>query len=133
MWLYKRKNIKEIPHNIIGFVYQIENLLSKKKYIGKKNFFFLKTKQVKGKKKRFKIESDWKEYWGSNEQLKEDVLEFGEENFKRTILRLCSTKAEMSYFEAKYQFDNDVLFREDFYNNWISVKITKKHLTKVQL
>lgn len=128
MWTYKGEMVEDIG-NYIGFVYMITNLQTNKRYIGKKNFYFSKTKQVKGKKKRTKVESDWKDYFGSNEELKQHVDELGKDLFKREILRFCQSKGEMSYFEAKYQFQYDVLESDQFYNSWISCKIHKKHLT----
>jgi hypothetical protein len=128
MWSYKGEIVEDIG-NYIGFVYIITNLSNEKKYIGKKNFYFSKIKQVKGKKKRYKVESDWKDYYGSSDKLNEDVHLFGENNFKREILRFCSSKGEMTYFEAKYQFQYDVLESDQFYNSWINCKINKKHLT----
>jgi hypothetical protein len=128
MWTYKGEILEDIG-NYIGFVYLITNLRTEKKYIGKKNFYFSKSKQVKGKKKRYKVESDWKDYFGSNEELNQHVNIFGKNQFRREILRLCTSKGEMSYFEAKYQFENSVLESDQWYNTWISCKIHKKHLT----
>ena len=127
-WIYKGETVEDIG-NYVGFVYMIVNLRTNKRYIGKKNFYFSKTKQVKGKKKRHKVESDWKDYFGSNEELNHHVNIFGQDQFKREILRFCESKGEMSYFEAKYQFQYDVLESDQFYNSWISCKIHKKHLT----
>lgn len=127
-WIYNGEIIEDIG-DYIGFVYIITNLQNNKRYIGKKNFYFSKTKQVKGKKKRTKVESDWKTYYGSNEELIEHVSLYGERNFRREILRFCKSKGEMSYFEAKYQFQYDVLESDKWYNSWISCKIHKKHLT----
>jgi len=127
-WIYDGEIVEDIG-NYIGFVYIITNLSNQKKYIGKKNFYFSKTKQVKGKKKRYKVESDWKKYYGSSDQLNEDVQLFGEENFKREIIRFCSSKGEMTYFEAKYQFEYGVLENDKWYNTWIMCKIRKNHLT----
>jgi len=127
-WIYKGEIVENFG-NYIGFVYMITCLRTNKRYIGKKNFYFAKTKQVKGKKKRFKVESDWKDYYGSNDELNQHVKILGEKNFQREILRFCSSKGEMSYFEAKYQFQYDVLENDQFYNSWISCKIHKKHLT----
>jgi len=127
-WIYRGEIVENIG-NYVGFVYMITCLQTNKKYIGKKNFYFSKTKQIKGKKKRFKIESDWKEYFGSNDELNNHVNNFGENQFKREILRFCESKGEMSYFEAKYQFQYDVLESDNFYNSWISCKVHKKHLT----
>lgn len=127
-WIYKGEIVEDIG-NYIGFVYMITNLRTNMRYIGKKNFYFSKSKQVKGKKKRYKVESDWKDYFGSNEELNHHVNIFGQDQFKREILRFCESKGEMSYFEAKYQFQYDVLESDQFYNSWISCKIHKKHLT----
>lgn len=132
-WLYNNQPFTEIPDGKICFVYLITNLILNKKYYGKKRFYFSKTKQVKGKKKKFKVESDWREYWGSSDDLQKDVLLYGESKFKREILRLCDLQAESSYHEAKYQFSDDVLlYPNSFYNNWISVKITRPHLKRLQ-
>ncbi len=127
-WIYKGEVVEDIG-NYIGFVYIITNLRTERKYIGKKNFYFSKTKQVKGKKKKYKVESDWKDYFGSNEELNHHVNIFGQDQFRREILRFCESKGEMSYFEAKYQFENSVLESDQWYNTWISCKIHKKHLT----
>jgi hypothetical protein len=128
MWTYKGEIVEDIG-NYIGFVYIITNLRTERKYIGKKNFYFSKTKQLKGKKKKYKVESDWKDYFGSNEELNHHVNIFGQDQFRREIVRFCSSKGEMSYFEAKYQFQYDVLESDQYYNSWISCKIHKKHLT----
>lgn len=127
-WIYKGEIVEDIG-NYVGFVYMITNLRTNMRYIGKKNFYFSKTKQVKGKKKKHKVESDWKTYFGSNEELNHHVNIFGKDQFKREILRFCESKGEMSYFEAKYQFQYDVLESDQFYNSWISCKVHKKHLT----
>tara|TARA_B110000908_G_scaffold21802_1_gene24638 strand:- start:3286 stop:3693 length:408 start_codon:yes stop_codon:yes gene_type:complete len=116
---------------VYGFVYEITNIESGKKYIGKKVFWSKKTKQVKGKKKKFLVESDWKSYYGSNDTLNEERLKGTK--FKREILRLCMTKSECTYFEAKLQFEHDVLLSDDYYNGWIMARCRRAHLKKVQL
>ena len=58
-----------------------------------------------------------------------DVEKFGKENFKREILRLCKSKGEFSYFEAKMQFENNVLESDEWYNSYIMVRVNKNHLT----
>lgn len=132
MWLYNEKPIdEEILKDYIGFVYIIKNNEDNREYIGKKLLKFKKTKQVKGKKKKILVDSDWKKYWGSNKLLLEDVRELGEEKFKRVILRLCKTRGEMSYYEAKYQFSMGALESNHFYNEWIFLKVHKTHLKKV--
>ena len=128
-WLHNDTSIdSDIIDEYVGFVYEITNLTNKRRYIGKKLLKRTKTKQVKGKKKRSLVESDWKTYYGSNKELQEDVIQMGASNFKREILRLCKTKGECNYFEAKYQFDLRVLESEEFYNCWIQLKVHKSHL-----
>ena len=80
------------------------------------------------KKKRFKVASDWKTYYGSNQELIDDVEKHGPDKFKREIIRLCKSKAECSYYEAREQFLLDVLLNEEYYNAWISVRLRKSHL-----
>jgi hypothetical protein len=116
------------PKEVYGFVYLIVNNVNNKKYIGKKFFWSMKTRQVNKKKKRYKAESDWKDYYGSSEQLKEDIEKLGVDNFKRTILHICKNKAECAYLELKEQVERDALLREDYYNAWIQVKVRKSHL-----
>ena len=128
MWTYN-KEVFDNPGEWSSFVYLITNLENNKKYIGKKTFYFSKSKTVKGKKKRFKVESDWKSYYGSSENLLEDVSKYGEKAFRREILRLCKSKGEASYYEAKEQFDRNVLLDESYYNSHIMVRVHKRHLT----
>jgi hypothetical protein len=134
MWEYNGEpyNPEDLdPKELYGFVYEIEDLDNGMKYIGKKFFWFSKILPVTKKRKRrqrLKIESDWRDYYGSSENLSEEVKQRGKDRFKRTILRLCKSKAECTYFEAKYQFEKDVLLREDYYNGWISARVRKSHL-----
>lgn len=131
-WIYNDLPFDEDEiKNNFGFVYLITNISNGKKYIGKKQFYFKKTKSVKGKKKRILVDSDWRDYWSSSDILKEEVTNTGQENFHRTILRLCKTKSECSYWELKYQIEYDVLLKPDeFYNEWVSCRIRRSHLIK---
>lgn len=131
MWLYEGKEITEEEiGDHIGFVYMITNTANNKKYIGKKLFKSTRTKIIKGKRKKVKLDSDWQTYYGSNAILKEEVKTLGGHLFNREILKLCKSKGEASYYEAKYQFDNDVLLSDDWYNTWIMCKIRSNHLPK---
>ena len=116
-----------------GFVYLIENLTNNRKYIGRKYFTTSGTKQVNGKKRKIRKTSDWETYWGSNETLKREVAELGEHNFRRTILHLCETKSECSYWETFEIFTRHALLNEIYYNDWVSAKIRKAHLKNVAL
>ena len=136
-WTHQGQLVTEIPEEYIGFVYIITNTISGKMYIGKKLSKFAKTtyKVVKlknGTKKRKKIkgkvESDWQEYYGSNDTLKADVIKLGPENFQREILYYCKTKAECSYIEAREQFSRRVLESDDYYNGQISVRVHGSHI-----
>jgi hypothetical protein len=118
---------KNIPKDItpyVGFVYLIINKINNKKYIGKKLFFF-----KKGKKK---VESDWKTYYGSCNTLNADIEKYGKDNFSRIILRFCKTRFEWSYYEMKYQVENEVLFDSNYYNQMIRVRLhsPKKEVKK---
>ena len=131
-WIYEGKpfDSDQIEDNI-GFVYLITDLTNDKKYIGKKNFWSTRRlPPLKGKTRRrtVKKESDWKEYFGSSEYVKLLLEESGQERFKREIIRLCKSKGEMSYYEAKEQFDREVLFSDEYYNEFIGCKIHAKHV-----
>ena len=125
-WTYQGKIVDEIPKEYVGFVYLITNLTNDKKYIGKKLAQFKVTKKpLKGKKnkRRSTKESDWKDYWGSSDKLNEDVQTLGPQNFTREILHYCTSKGELSYLEAKEQFDRDVLLSDEYYNGIINCRI----------
>ena len=125
-WTYEGKAIDTIPDEYEGFVYLITNLTTGQKYIGKKLAKFKTTKPpLKGKKnkRRGYKESDWKDYWGSSDRLNADVTALGPENFTREILYLCKSRAEMSYIEAKEQFDRRVLETDEYYNGIINVRV----------
>jgi len=125
-WTYRGKSIDTIPEEIEGFVYLITNTTTGRKYIGKKLAKFKTTKPpLKGKKnkRRGHKESDWQEYWGSSDALIADVQALGPENFTREILYFCKSRAEMSYIEAREQFDRRVLETDEDYNGIINCRV----------
>lgn len=129
MWLYNDKELTdEDIKGHYGFIYQIDNLIDGRSYIGRKYFTKAGTKQVKGKKRKTRKESDWKDYYGSSPRLLEDIEKLGRDNFKRSIIRLCKTRGETNYWEAKLIFQHDAIISEKFYNDWISCKIRSTHL-----
>ena len=115
MWVYNNNVFDETPEEYQGFVYMITELDTGMKYIGKKFFWKPKILPVTKKRKRrvrTRVESDWKKYYGSNKDVKQLVEDKGADNFKREILHLCKTKGECAYYEAKLQFEHDVLLRK---------------------
>ena len=129
MWYYENKEIgDEDIQEYIGFVYRITNLTNQKSYIGKKLFKSTRTKTVKGKRKKVKLDSGWRDYYGSNALLKQDVDSLGPENFRRDILHLCKSKGTANYLEMKEQIDRRVLESDQWYNDWIMVKVHRSHI-----
>lgn len=137
MWYYDGELFtSEMIDAHAGFVYEITDTLNGKKYIGKKKLSSTRTlKPLKGQKRKRKVisESDWMDYYGSSEELKNLVEEFGRDRFSRRIIRLCKTTAEMSYYEMKEQLDKDVLLRpNEYYNAFVGGKIHRNHLKHLQ-
>ena len=90
-----------------GFVYRITNTTSGKSYIGRK--YFVQKRKPRGAKRRVTSESNWKRYFGSSDELKQDIRTMGEENFRREILSLHPTVGKTNYAETRQLFLNDVL------------------------
>lgn len=128
-WFYGGKLVtEELIEGYTGFVYIITNQINGRKYVGKKLFTTARTrKPLKGnkRKRRSRVPSDWMNYYGSNKELCEDVQKHGPEHFTREIIRLCSSKSEASYHEARLQFEMGVILSDQFYNSWICVKVHK--------
>ena len=122
------KVYEAIPEKAFGFIYEITNTINGKKYIGKKQMTRkIRRKPLKGKKRKRidHIESDWKTYTGSSDALNLDISTLGINKFNFKILKFCNSKFELSYFEAKMQFEKDVLLSEDYYNGIINCRIGK--------
>jgi hypothetical protein len=125
-WTYEGEPVDELPKDCEGFVYLITNLENGRKYVGKKLAKFKKTRPpLKGRKnkRREKVESDWQDYWGSSDNLKEDVEKLGPEKFSREILHFCNSRGLMSYLEAREQFERRVLETNEYYNGIINVRV----------
>jgi len=129
MWIYRGREFTEDQiGDAVGFVYLITNVETSRKYIGKKLFTKSGRKQTKGKIKKIRVKSGWQSYWSSSDTLKEEVKKLGEPLFSREILHLCKTRSECSYFESLEIFVRGALIKEDYYNDWCSVRIRKSHL-----
>lgn len=138
-WTYQNTLVETLPEDCVGFVYLITNTISGRKYIGKKLAKFSKTtyKTVKlkngtkkKKKIRSKIDSDWRDYYGSSPNLQKDIDTLGTDKFTREILYYCTSKAQCSYIEAREQFSRKVLESDDYYNGHIQVRVHGSHILK---
>jgi len=132
-------NIEDFPNNCFGFVYKITNKETGKFYIGKKQLSTNRKKKL-GKKeiakleikpgrkptsKRVTAESDWKDYYGSCKPLLQEIKEQGKDKFERTILQLCYSGKQLTYFEVLYQMKYNVL-QVDSYNETVLGRYYKK-------
>ena len=107
-WMYNGKvfDSDDIGDNF-GFVYLIANKSNERQYIGRKYFWSFRT--PKGKKRKVKSESDWKNYYGSCPELKDDIIRIGKDNFTRTIISLHKTKGKTNFEETRQLFFHNVL------------------------
>jgi hypothetical protein len=131
-WLYQNQPVDSLPEDCVGFVYIITNTTNNRRYIGKKLAKFSRTTQrtvklkngtKKKKKIRSKVDSDWRNYYGSSPELSQDIELMGKDNFRREILYYCKSKSECSYIEAREQFTQRVLESKDWYNGHIQVRV----------
>jgi hypothetical protein len=141
-WLYNSKDVESIndlPEGTYGFIYRIVSP-SGKFYIGKKSLIHnikkvLTKKELaeqsgpgrRATKKVVQKESDWKTYYGSAKELKDDLIKIGKENFTREIIKICYNKKSLTYWEIAIQCKEDVLLT-DTYNDNILGKFFRKDL-----
>jgi len=128
-WKYNDEDFIEVTKNLEGFVYLITNTTNNKKYIGKKHFWVRRKDPKTGRRKT--KESNWKNYFGSCDELTKDVKEIGKENFTREILYLCPHKKSMSYYEMYEQFNRNVLMSDEYYNTNIEGKFFSSEKTTI--
>ena len=134
-WMYEDKEFSptdEFLEPYQGFVYVVTEESTGKKYIGKKFFWKPKILPKNSKRKKrikTKVQSDWRDYYGSSAEVK--LLVEGGNVFRRDILRLCFSKGELTYHELREQMINDVLLKPDeYYNAFVGGKIHRKHVLK---
>ena len=131
-WKMNGKCLKKPPEGYYGFVYIITRKDTGKIYVGKKAFThrkktYLSKKARKATGKRVSVgtkDSGWLDYYGSSIELKAEVEKLGKSKYTREILYLCSSKAELTYYEGKAMYDKEVFF-QDSYNRWINIKCYK--------
>ena len=141
-WYYEGKEVTELPGDCVGYVYCIENLITQRKYIGKKLAKFAKTSiktvtqknGIKKKKRiRTKVDSDWRDYYGSSDALTADIEALGKSCFNREILYYCYSKGECSYLEMYEQIKRGVLESDEYYNGIINVRIGSSKILREAL
>ena len=130
-WLYEGKPFtSDDIGDFFGYVYWITNIITGRKYIGRK--YFVQKRKPKGGKRRVTSESDWKRYYGSSDELKQDIKEYGRDNFRREIISLHTTLGKVNYEETRQLFLNDVLTESlddgtpKYYNSNILGRYMKK-------
>ena len=107
-WIYKGNPFtSDDIGDYYGFVYRITNTINGKSYIGRK--YFVQKRKPKGGKRKVTSESDWKRYFGSSEELKQDIKRIGRGSFRREILSLHTTLGQVNYEETKQLFLHNVL------------------------
>ena len=107
-WIYKgRPFTSDDIGDYYGFVYRITNTATQKSYIGRK--YFVQKRKPKGSKRRVTTESDWKKYYGSSDDLKQDIRRDGKDSFRREIISLHTTLGKVNYEETRQLFLNNVL------------------------
>jgi hypothetical protein len=153
MWLYKGEvigSIEQMPENMFGFVYEVTYIPTNEKYLGKKVLYFernkrlgkkaletlrleRKSKGLRGKtpsKQKTTTESDWLNYLGSHNRIKQLILEGKSNQFSKKILEFAFDKKHLTYLETKYQFCNQVLENTEYINDNILGKFFRKDLVK---
>ena len=107
-WLYQGTTFTSNDINdFFGYVYRITNKINGRIYIGRKYFYAYRT--PKGKKRKVKQESDWKKYYGSCPELKEDIKRYGKEQFQREIMSIHKAKGLVNFEETRQLFHHNVL------------------------
>ena len=149
-WTYKTKKIGDVtqfPENTFGFIYLITHKPTNKAYIGKKVLYHTKKQKIGkielqrlekavGRRPSYKLvvkESDWLNYYGSQKEIKNLLLEGKKDEFERIILKLSPSKKLLTYYEVKFQMIYQVLEKPDeFFNDNILGKFFTKDFEDVE-
>lgn len=123
-WLYKHRQVEDIPEGAFGFVYLIESIYkstSPHRYIGRKYLTKAAKRSIKNKNgtkrtKKVRVESDWSEYMGSCKPLLEDIKKYGKDKYRFTILAWGYTKGQVNALETICQIKANVMVDGSYYN-----------------
>jgi hypothetical protein len=147
-WIFADKlvTVDDIPENAHGFIYRIVHIPTGRFYIGKKSLTSSRTKKI-GKRELVKIkeerkangisgrlpskrvvksDSDWMDYFSSNDWIKGEVKAGKRDEFSREILQFCHSKKNLSYWETWWQFHYDVLNNENSLNDNVGGRYYRK-------
>lgn len=138
-------SIDKFPENCVGFVYKITNIKTGRFYIGKKSLYSNVRKKLTKKelseltgpgrkptKKLVTSESNWTIYWGSNKGILQEIKEEGTDSFRKEILKFCSNRKQLTYWEVHYQCINEVLLTDKSYNDNVLAKFFRKDLVDLE-
>jgi hypothetical protein len=138
-------SIDKFPENCVGFVYKITNIKTGKFYIGKKSLYSNVRKKLTKKelaeysgpgrkpvKKLVTSESNWIAYWGSNKGILQEIKEEGTDHFRKEILKFCTNRKQLTYWEVHYQCINEVLLTDKSYNDNVLAKFFRKDLVDLE-
>lgn len=135
-WLLKGKpfapEYDALDPDWVGFVYLITDSVTGQMYVGQKRFHRQKTLPITKTRKRRKktlVESDWKNYWSSNEVIKQAVNDGLSDRYIREIIRFGYSKGDLNLLEMMEQIDREVLFDDKYLNGIVNVRIHRKHVS----
>ena len=147
--------VEHIPAWAVGMVYLIVHTIPGSRggseqivYIGKKMLHSTRRKRIGVRekaatktRKTYKVEkkdSGWVDYWSSSKSL-HAARETGEGTWERHVLQWCYSKKNMSYYEALYQYQFDVMNKPsyndhigNFYALDIHIDAWREHQRKLQ-
>lgn len=124
-WLFNGEPVEKIPEGHESFVYLITNKVNGKRYVGFKKTVSVTTRQKNKRRYKVRVESDWRSYWSSSNELHAAVEYYGRGNFLREILAFTVAKGVGKYYEAEEQFARRVMAqnRDAYYNGIINLRL----------
>ena len=123
-----------LPENIteehLSIIYKITNKTTLKSYVGKCQLWSTKKlpplkSSGKTRKRKVTKPSNYLNYYGSSEELKKEVEQYGKDNYIREVLDIASCKWDAAYKELLYQIKYNVIQSDEFYNGILNVRLIK--------